>query len=459
MPISFNVVEVTSKRIVLEGLTDGSTAAKLANDYSVSTGRLHQPRKVVTEDAKTSWHDRERARFADGSYLPVAWSDNGQWQTYHQHPGYVSAQVMTHFAHCSTKHPDKIAYTESHAKGVEDKQNLMKPGKYLQAHFGGIFNMQDIRRMATQHIVKYLPPPELHFADSADEIEKVYLNGPESCMSHNLGDYNSDEHPVRAYAAGDLAVAYLGSLDEDDSINARAIVWPEKKRYCRIYGYDELMKTRLEALGYRYDSLEGAKMARIPQGNGGFLMPYLDSIGRLKDCKTHLIITRDGNIDGCPTNGLTGDNMFTCESCGDDNPEDDANFDHNGYRYCESCWSESGFYCEYNRRYEHGESVVMANGDTWGESAFNDYGFTCDGNGENYHNDEAVELADGSTVSRSWFVDHGMECAECSENIDAKDAHDTHETMCKTCGDAKAEEELEFDFESEAKASKKKGKR
>ncbi len=280
-----------------------------------------------------------------------------------------------------------------------------------------------IRSLAQEFIAAY-GNIELAFADTADDIERVYLNGPRSCMSHPAASYDSDEHPVRVYAAGDLSIAYLVAKDEDsEHITARSVCWPEKKIYSRVYGDDKLARM-LESAGYGEGSLDGAKVARIPAGRG-FVMPYVDSCCGAKDCGDHIKLGgRYADIATDQTNGLSC-NTESCCACDGELDPDDAYHTCDG-NMCEGCYSDTHVFCDHYQEHMQSEPVDMANGETWSERAFDRYGYTCDGNGHNYSREDEPchEMPNGETWSETHFMAYGMECRECGDCLAAADSSD-----------------------------------
>src|SRR5690606_7560176 len=115
-------------------------------------------------------------------------------------------------------------------------------------------------------------------AATPDDIENVYLKGPNSCMSHDLSEFSSPEHPTRVYGDSDLQVAYI--VNSSGNISARVLVWPEKKLYGRIYGDEDRMSDMLEEAGYERGDLDGARIRRIPIRDRQYVMPYLDEAGQ-----------------------------------------------------------------------------------------------------------------------------------------------------------------------------------
>lgn len=94
-----------------------------------------------------------------------------------------------------------------------------------------------------QHVFKY--------AKTQEEIIRVYRFGPHSCMKGRVS--------VAAYAKGDLAVAYLTHI-KSGRIVARAVVWPKKGLYWRMYGDSKRLQHSLAYRGYRHGRLKGARI-------------------------------------------------------------------------------------------------------------------------------------------------------------------------------------------------------
>jgi hypothetical protein len=258
-----------------------------------------------------NWQERERQRFATGHYLRTPWEE--QSAMWFCHPDY-------HHVHVSSTDTKMVAFTEDDKKGQMDLQTKMAPGRYLKKFFGDYLSASDIGRLSAEFEAWYAKP-ELQFADTEAEIERVYLEGPSSCMSKCARDINEGGsacydaeigeyyHPVRAYAAGDLAVAYIV---RGERITARTLCWPAKKIYSRIYGDAVRLKTALSAAGFQTSygqssnlhNLYGARLLRRAFSHGGVAVPYIDDgyLVEYGDGK-HLVIT-DG--DPCRARTITG---------------------------------------------------------------------------------------------------------------------------------------------------------
>lgn len=396
----------------------GSDAAQMAarfaagNCYDNSYEPLKcQPRRLASD----AWKARELGRFADGSYVPLPWAD-------------LPSLSLTadHFAHVSTVYGAKIAYTVDAAKGAGDLQTRMKPGKYLAAFYRDVFDAPTIARMAAEFATQFGEANALLFADDADGIERVYVNGPHSCMAHAASHFSSSIHPVRIYAAGDLAVAYM---EREGRITARALCWPDKKLYGRVYGDETRLTDLLESAAYISGDLEGARMLRIEEG-AVFVMPYIDGSTSARDDGEHLILGGCG-VCGSNQNGLSGANL-QCHDCDTDIDEDDCHGDENGCSYCDDCYSERYRYCERldEECARDTMSAVITSScysgrrvtQSWGERAVEHYAFECEGSGDLYANELKVELADGTVWSQDYVEEHGTVCDGSGDIISCDDA-------------------------------------
>ena len=281
-----------------------------AGDYTIAF--------VPTQDQMWAFTDRENARFDSGEYLPIPWRAYA-----HKYP--------YHFAHMSIARPGLIAYTKTLEHGINDRQTIVKPGRYLTEYYADTFDHARITEYAAQCSAAHMA---LQFATRADDIQTVYENGPRSCMSHDASDYSSPCHPVRVYADCDLAVAYCGPID---GAYARAVVWPNKKHYQRIYGAVEMMRALLHDAGYTRGSLDGARIRRITITGRKhcYVMPYVDGIAGAEEYdREFLILSDDGAISVSNTDGISGVDRRECDHCGNDYIYDEYNGNPD---YCDDC--------------------------------------------------------------------------------------------------------------------------
>jgi len=200
-------------------------------------------------------------------------------------------EQLAHYPCVSEKDPSMIDFFPSVEKAQKGQSQSMKPGKYLKAFYGDILTETDIKVWSDKHKELHANAPELKWAKTPDEIEEVYSMdaGFQSCMQHRRSHWSHGKHPVRAYGAGDLAIAYI---ERDNFLMARALVWPEKKKVGRVYGEGAMLRNALKRAGIPtestnsvYDSMEGAKLLFVPipsKRRGDSLgvpavLPYIDS--------------------------------------------------------------------------------------------------------------------------------------------------------------------------------------
>lgn len=208
----------------------------------------------------------------------------------------------------------------------------MKPGRYLN-RFHKNLNKVQVEYYARWWMDRNRPPRTItgavKFAMTEEEMIDAYSRGPESCM---LG-----KKAVRAYAAGDFAIAYLEMSSGE--VGARVLVNTVTKTFGRIYPDDD-EGSDLEALlrDLDYDSLEenengfeGARFLQIPLPDhtaedgdrisnryDAWVMPYLDR-GVFIDSRTWTATRNPEHmfrITSDSTAGYTGTLAKPCKVCG-----------------------------------------------------------------------------------------------------------------------------------------------
>lgn len=406
---------------------DGATAQAIARNLSENTGTKWQPRPI--RETGTNWRGRELDRFCDGVYTKLPWAGEEWFKD--------RDRLLGHFAHASTDKSGMMAFTASDAHGQADRQTRIKPGPYLTKFYAEQIAqyygqpIKQIQELARQYSGLY-EGHVLRFAKSPDDIESVYLNGPTSCMSHKVDHYHSEIHPARVYGAGDLAVAYLGSLD---CAVARALCWPRKKVHGRIYGDIARLEAALQQAGYKSNpnGLAGAKLERIPHKTKYFVLPYLDNALQARDMGEYLCLALPNDdaakILGQQQRGISGEGS-QCVGCheqflqGDLNSDGDcedcaANEESNDWR-CANCGdghSENVDAYEVLWPINRAENPVCYHAQSWCENCLENDSFRCDGDGRNYATRaRSVEMANGETWSERYFLDHGFTCADTGEN-------------------------------------------
>jgi len=208
-------------------------------------------------------------------------------------------------------------------------------------------------------------------ATTANAIGRVYTarRGPTSCMDRNHNFYH-DNCPTRAYAGGDLSVAYLGTLGampDDDRIFARAVVWEAERAFVRAYGDVDAMIAALLAAGYtQRSSWRGARIMAIASGRF-WVVPYIDGTAQRLGERGQYLVIGEGQICGSNTDGLAPMIGSVCEHCEGETDHDD--------RLCSNCQDER-FDCA-NCNDEYFGDYHTINDDCWCSSCYREQRRTC----------------------------------------------------------------------------------
>ena len=192
-----------------------------------------------------------------------------------------------------------------------------------------------------------------------DNINTTYQrkSSASSCMRYDFD--HLPVHPVSVYASGDFKI--LWSEDADGRIASRCVVRVMPDGIYRggpIYGVSEqaidLLEHHIVATGGEYGcdgAWEGARLLRKPvdDDEDSFYAPYLDpEPRRLYDDGKYLVISCDGAIDANGYQGTLGAHDCQCDNCGCGLSDDDYYFsEYTEQRYCNDCYYEEHFYCEY----------------------------------------------------------------------------------------------------------------
>lgn len=300
-------VPVYDQRGEMLKFRSGAEASAHAERLTNERGNKVQPRRVNDKD----WRGRELGRIKDGSYRALPWIEQKWWLE-------LAPVHKDHFPHVSVQKQALISFTESDEKGSADIQTVIKPGKYFERFFGDKVSDYLVRDLCTIFSAKF-EVNEVMFAETADEMEEIYTTGPSSCMSKAAASYpTKGVHPVRMYAAGDLALAYI---QREGRVVARAVCWPAKKIYsASVYGDGGRFDPMMKKLGYtKGGSFDGARLAklRVPSKDAKnmhhFVVPHVDGHDAVVVEKDALIIGRGNN--GKRMLAFSGGTGIT-ESCG-----------------------------------------------------------------------------------------------------------------------------------------------
>jgi hypothetical protein len=398
----FSVINLATTESIEEVFKSGKDAAAKAAALTEETGIKHQPRKI-TENP--DWQNRERVRLLDGTYTPLP-----------LHPKMIAAldrRYPTHFLYLSDK-PPMIAFTKDANMGASDRQTRMTIKTYLLRYF------PRISECTSQRIINAIEQNNpVKFAHTPEEITEVYTNYhpsysavANSCMRYRFRELPC--HPVSVYGAGDLAIAYFTN---NGKTTHRALCWPAKKIYSRMYAPDDKLHVALKSLGYvksRYypghrngASFAGARLLKIESiHHNTYVMPYIDETGGVNIEDDHFVFTiHDSEYKGCSENGMTEieeeeeEDFEICDYCEDPVEETVSVIVSSGLRdyecWCSHCCHNHAFQCNGTYGYYDAariSQVEMYNGEIWSQNHFDRHGGTCDYTNENFPLDQLTRV-------------------------------------------------------------------
>ena len=372
-----------------------------------------------------------------------------------------------HWVHVSVhpEKPDMIAYTRSLKDGMRDRQVRVKLGRYLVQTFGDRLSDQKIAQLVAQHNEHQCEKLRWHIAMTPKRIETVYQRGPNSCMSKprryfdfRIND-DHDAHPTSIYGAGDLGVAFLW---RGGRITARALVWPERKVYGRVYGDSERLCRALHEAGYQDEAdhrkaifdaggdqfvdggFNGARLLKL-EVDDVLVAPYMDEEYGIQRLHSNVAYANSGFAmmtmrydDACAmTNGLSTDHGDPCSECGDNTPPDEQFHTHDGEMICDHCRSMNYFWCEDTDELYHIDELVRTYDHRCiSQEAYENGYFTCEDTDEVYPNDMLIVTHDHKYICRSAYENDYFTCSDCGEvypNEDANVCPHTGEVRCNDC--------------------------
>lgn len=381
------------------------------------------------------WHNRERERFRTNVYARVPWTDFYDGHT-------------DHFLHISVKDPGYVAYTPDDESGIRDRQVRVRPGKYLAEFYPHVAHdtIQTWIHSTTPEAL------QLRLARTADEVDRVYANGPRSCMrswvtGHDGTCYNKrglTTSPVIAYGDSDLAVAYMGTLDH---VTARAVVWPEEKKHSKVYGLTSVLASVLKENGYTPGDMDGARLRAVPvpEIHGAVFMPYVDNVDHAR-IDGEWITLGAGSISAQPTEGyIRGEDAVDgdtrCRSCEEWYDGDSAEY-QNGL--CDACESDRHdcAHCDERCDEDSMQQIQMYRGERWVcDSCVDEHSRSCESCGDEW-NDLSVRPGDRGSDYCPDCHDSMEYCEDCSQHFDTRED--------ETCPRCKDDEDSDEDSASDA---------
>lgn len=314
--------------------------------------------------------------------------------------------------HVDPADPKLLRFVASHWNGLRGKTTSMKPGRYL-ARFYPEMGAEEIQRLAVLWNDANVEPTVL-FARTGEDIERVYTTGPNSCMSYSAANFGG-VHPVRAYAAGDLAVAYL---EVGEKIQARAIVWPDRKIYGRIYGCAARLAAALRREGYSEGSLAGARILKLEKGPGAYSVPYLDRPASAVDDEGDLFrLSENGEHSAQSTEGILYIHELNCDECGDRCGETQTVNGHSDW--CASCVENQATNCDGCNEWVSGVTETQDRHNVCVSCLRNDY-TRCEGCREYYLVAEQCDSCEPAEPCEYHEDEAAEDCPACAREAKAE---------------------------------------
>jgi hypothetical protein len=385
-----------------------------------------------------------------------------------------------HYPYISAQEHGMISYTKSLDHGRRGIQTRTKPGRYLTTYFDHVLSEGEIRNLVQWQNAKQLKSEyddaekyPLLIAMDGGGIATAYRDGPASCMGGRHFEF--EKHPTRAYAAGDLGIAYFRDTNTNKVV-ARALVWPAKKIMGRVYptvenwehdGFksrseaercNNALLTRLQGEGYRpalsdkSGSFNGAKLARVlfDRDNNAYMLPFLDWGYGIVDKDTHfemqrgtieygssttgyVIIQDFGDCNRC-NNRIRGNNQYVYSTV-------DITGGHGRQNWCRSCvQSNSVRTCSGFHIYvvQEGNEFVNAHGPYYSRGYVdrfpNDF-YRSDYSGEWFADAHSrrVRMGNGQTWSREEYNAHGFRCALTNRLMPKASRHALYPEIAQDC--------------------------
>lgn len=429
----------------------GAEAAETArrwNDHWRLGAVPFRARVLTPGQKKRTWQQREANRFVTGKYQVPVWH-GASWLMHD-----------SHYTHVSTEDPSMVSYTPDPEHGEADKKARVTPDAYLRKFYGSVLGVRHITNYTNMHLDKYGPPPELLLATKPDDIVAVYLRSGRdvpSCMTHPVNNYQSKPvHPTYVYGAGDLALGYIDSTD-GQSVAARALCWPEKKIFGRVFGHERRLMAAFRKAGYTNGNFNGARLLRMEIGKNLFVCPYIDYHGHVSDNGSHLIIMGDdSNALRCDVqNGITeGGSLHTCSHCGR-TFGGEAHI-HQRNLYCQRCWDANFVCCNSCDTIVHSDDSFTGNDDyRYCERCFDNLFFNCDRCNETHDREYGLVWND-ERYCEGCYDAVSFRCDTCEERVEIEQRH-THqgEHLCNAClAKAATEAVLEEPFPATSNSEK-----
>lgn len=319
----------------------------------------------------------------------------------------------------------KVSVYQSQKDRDNDRQVAMKPGRAFTLMFPEI-DHKAIITLVDEFLQEFAPRNlTLRTGRDADTFVKAYAweqspsenvdtcsyrkSSASSCMRYDFDHLRV--HPVSAYASGDFEMVY--TTDQDGRIASRCVVWmtsPDGDLHSPqagpIYGVSEqsidMIADHLSILGATFAqdaNWTGARLKAIPHEDGSYIGPYLDLMPQMLTAGVkYLTVDGCGEINASEYEGVLG-NSRTCNICDCSMSEDEAYISCTTEEYyCEQCYYERHFHCEYAMEDIHVEDGTRAwTNNRWGpeedwvsQYGIDNYFVCCDSDDEWWNQDDVT---------------------------------------------------------------------
>ena len=327
----------------------------------------------------------------------------------------------------SKKRYGYISIYQNSDKYLADLHTPMKPGKAISTIAPELDN-KAVDRLVTNFLDAFAHREyTVKTSSKPDDFRKVYTGKmvgtqninttgtykslASSCMRYTFDDgdgpMNLKMHPTEVYGSGDFNIIWVE--DARGFIGGRVVVYMKhgsgKPQPSYIYGACQqaldMLKDHLDSIDAcdSYDSeWSGAKLLAIKDyDTQAYIGPYLDLEPRALDVqllpdgtkdaegnsntKEYLVIDHNGELDANGYCGVYQGDRYQCACCGDGVPEEEYRYsEYTGDNYCDHCFHDSHFYCDWSEEYYHNDehlTVYSLNGN--GLKVSQDVHDGCDG--------------------------------------------------------------------------------
>ena len=218
------------------------------------------------------------------------------------------------FPHVSKSNPGMVSFTPSARHGREDRQIVMKIGKFLNRYTD--LNPVQVKDAANEFMAKY-GSLELNLASGA-EIEDIYLwehVGFTSCMDSDHS-FPGEHHPACVYDSPDIKLAYLGDK-KNQKLYARALINVKSKEFSVVYGNEQLEDLLINK-GYKSGDLLGCRLKKVrvyEAYSTEYYMPYIDGESGIADDGDWWRVSDICDFYADDTSGVTHTDTAECSHC------------------------------------------------------------------------------------------------------------------------------------------------